>query len=272
MIDFLLKKDSPKLALIIRTISWIGKNWFQLIVIIFLLQLYTTRNVQLLVNSSNETTNSLVSQQSVTSLTSYPEEHQELFVGFNILEKDEPNYNPKWKSADFSNLAFIINSKLANTKRVNHEIVSEKLTNCREYVKRFAKSAIIEMEKYGIPASITLAQGLLESDAGESRLASESNNHFGIKCRSKCRGCTCRNYADDDIYDMFRVFDSSWDSFREHSLLLQIERYSHLRKIDPKDYKKWAVGLKKAGYATDKNYHNKLIRIIEELDLSQFDK
>ena len=128
------------------------------------------------------------------------------------------------------------------------------------------------MDKYGIPASITLAQGLLESDAGDSRLATESNNHFGIKCRSKCRGCTCRNYSDDDIYDMFRVFDSSWESFREHSLLLQIDRYVHLKKLGTKDYKNWAIGLKKAGYATDKNYHKKLIHIIEALDLSQFDK
>ena len=129
-----------------------------------------------------------------------------------------------------------------------------------------------EMKTYGIPASITLAQGLIETNAGDSKLASESNNHFGIKCRSKCRGCTCRNYSDDDIYDMFRVFDTAWESFREHSKLLQIDRYKKLKKYGTKDYKSWATGLKKAGYATDKNYDVKLIQLIEELDLWQFDK
>jgi len=143
---------------------------------------------------------------------------------------------------------------------------------CRKYIERFASTAIAEMKQFGIPASITLAQGLIETDAGSSRLASESNNHFGIKCRSKCRHCTCRNYSDDDVYDMFRVFDTSWESFREHSKLLQIDRYKHLKKLGTNDYEGWAKGLKKAGYATDKNYDKKLIQLIEALDLQQFDK
>jgi len=103
-------------------------------------------------------------------------------------------------------------------------------------------------------------------------LAMESNNHFGIKCRSKCRGCTCRNYCDDDVYDMFRVFDSAWDSFREHSVLLSSPRYAHLLDLESTDYKNWARGLKKAGYATDPTYAEKLIQIIDYLDLYQYDR
>ena len=106
------------------------------------------------------------------------------------------------------------------------------------YINQYKGLALAEMEQFGIPASITLAQGLLESNAGDSRLSSESNNHFGIKCRSKCKGCTCRNYTDDDVYDMFRVFDSSWESYREHSRLLTSKRYRHLLKLKKTDYKK----------------------------------
>lgn len=141
----------------------------------------------------------------------------------------------------------------------------------KAYVKRFGKVAVQEMEEYGIPASIKMAQGLIESHSGNSRLARESNNHFGIKCRRKCRGCTCRNYSDDDIYDMFRVFDSAWESWREHSLLLaNTQRYQKLQSYG-KDYKKWARGLKAAGYATDPKYDLKLIRIIEKYRLNELD-
>jgi hypothetical protein len=141
----------------------------------------------------------------------------------------------------------------------------------RGYIKRFAAVAVQEMHTYKVPASIKMAQALIESKAGNSRLATESNNHFGIKCRSKCKGCTCRNYSDDDAYDMFRVFDSAWESWREHSLLLtSFDRYKKLQKFG-KDYKKWAAGLKNSGYATDKNYDKKLIRIIEKYKLHKLD-
>ncbi|MEO1262203.1 MAG: glucosaminidase domain-containing protein [Bacteroidota bacterium] len=276
MIDFNLQREAPKLHPAQIAFSWIGKYWFEVVVSLFLFQIYSNRNVQLIVDTAGIPGQSLVSQHTKVTVTDLPGTHQELSVIPSITsaveEASKAEPVPKWKSSDFRNLTFILQPTFAERKKVGEDIVHEKLNNCRNYVKRFAKSAMIEKEKYGIPASITLAQGLLESDAGDSRLAKESNNHFGIKCRAKCRGCTCRNYSDDDIYDMFRVFDSAWESFREHSLLLQISRYSHLKKLGTKDYRNWAIGLKKAGYATDKNYHKKLIRIIEELDLQQFDQ
>ena len=141
------------------------------------------------------------------------------------------------------------------------------------YVKRFGKIAQTEMEKYGIPASITLAQGLLESNVGLSRLATKNNNHFGIKCFSKsCRKGHCSNFTDDSHKDFFRKYKSTWESYRAHSKLLCAKRYAKLYKLKKTDYAAWAKGLKKAGYATDPRYAEKIIALIENLDLNQYDK
>jgi len=139
------------------------------------------------------------------------------------------------------------------------------------YVKRFAKVAQGEMQKFGIPASITLAQGLLESNAGKSPLASQKNNHFGIKCFSKkCKKGHCSNFSDDSHKDFFRNYDTAWESYRAHSEFLQGKRYKHL--LQETSYKRWANGLVKAGYATDKAYGRKLISLIETLELYRYDE
>jgi flagellum-specific peptidoglycan hydrolase FlgJ len=130
----------------------------------------------------------------------------------------------------------------------------------------------LERDRFGIPASITLGQGLLESDAGGSPLSTTANNHFGIKCFSRsCRRGHCKNFTDDSHKDFFRVYASDWESFRAHSQLLQAGRYRRLYKLGKKDYTSWALGLSKAGYATDKKYAQKLIHLIEDLDLFQYD-
>jgi flagellum-specific peptidoglycan hydrolase FlgJ len=140
------------------------------------------------------------------------------------------------------------------------------------YVNRFVEVAQKEMRKYGIPASITLAQGLIETNAGESRLAKQNNNHFGMKCFSKkCGKGHCANFTDDSHKDFFRKYKSSWESYRSHSQLLMGKRYRHLKKLGSENYRDWARGLKKAGYATDKRYAEKLINIIDELKLYRFD-
>ena len=142
-----------------------------------------------------------------------------------------------------------------------------------DYVVRFSKVAQGEMEKYGIPASITLAQGILESEAGNSRLASKHNNHFGIKCHSRnCPRGHCVNYADDSPKDFFRKYGTAWESFRAHSEFLTRDRYRSLHKLKSTDYKGWARGLEKAGYATGDGYGEKLIRLIEDLKLYRYDK
>ncbi|MFK7948085.1 MAG: glycoside hydrolase family 73 protein [Saprospiraceae bacterium] len=143
-----------------------------------------------------------------------------------------------------------------------------------DYVDRFAHIAVAEQEKYHIPASITLAQGLIESGFGKSKMARTINNHFGIKCtpgQKRQRG-RCYTFHDDTRYDKFLKFESAWASYRYHSKVLQNERYKSLYELEMTDYEGWAIGLQKAGYASDKNYAKKLIRIIELYELYEYDE
>lgn len=139
------------------------------------------------------------------------------------------------------------------------------------YIEKWHKVAIAEMRDYGIPASITLAQGILESSNGQSDLAKEANNHFGIKCHLDWKGE--RVYKDDDAKgECFRSYKNAEESFRDHSLFLSTRsRYAPLFKESPTDYKAWAKGLKKAGYATNKKYADLLINLIERYDLHKYD-
>lgn len=141
------------------------------------------------------------------------------------------------------------------------------------YIKRFVATAQAEQKQFGIPASITLAQGLLESNAGQSVLAREANNHFGIKCFStSCRKGHCMNRTDDSHKDFFRVYHSAWGSYRDHSKFLKgASRYKKCFKCGPTNYVCWAKGLKKAGYATARGYDEKLIGIIERYKLYRYD-
>lgn len=140
-----------------------------------------------------------------------------------------------------------------------------------EYIKQYAPLAVEQMRLHKIPASITLAQGLLESGAGRSTLARKSNNHFGIKCGSGWRGRTVR-HDDDARNECFRAYRCPEDSYNDHSLFLKRGvRYAFLFKLEITDYRGWARGLKKAGYATDPSYANRLITIIEDYELYKYD-
>jgi len=139
------------------------------------------------------------------------------------------------------------------------------------YTERYSDLSIEHMERYGIPASITLAQGILESGAGMSDLARRSNNHFGIKCHRGWKGPSVYA-ADDTPNDCFRKYARVEDSYEDHSLfLINGIRYSALFDLAVTDYKGWARGLQKSGYATDKAYANKLIKLIEDYELYRFD-
>jgi len=146
--------------------------------------------------------------------------------------------------------------------------VAERVNN---YIATFYPIAIEEMKIYDIPASISLAQGILESGMGYSRLAVAANNHFGIKCHSEWGGK--RIYHDDDKKgECFRVYKDPRTSYRDHSMFLTSRsRYNFLFDLKIDDYKGWAKGLKKAGYATDPKYSNKLINLIERYGLDRFD-
>ncbi len=141
-----------------------------------------------------------------------------------------------------------------------------------EYIERYKHIAIDHMERYGIPASITMAQGILESDAGNSALSRSSNNHFGIKCKRNWTGA--RAYHDDDAKgECFRAYPTVEDSYRDHAEFLdQQPRYDSLFAYAPTDYRSWARGLKAAGYATAPDYAERLVRIIEESKLYLLDR
>ena len=141
-----------------------------------------------------------------------------------------------------------------------------------QYKEKFDQDAVVEMIKSGVPASITLAQGMLESDYGNSSLAKKARNHFGIKCHSSWTGG--KYYMDDDAKDeCFRVYATVYESYVNHSdFLHRNRRYAFLFDLKQTDYKGWAKGLKKAGYATNPKYPDLLIRLIEENELYKFDK
>jgi flagellum-specific peptidoglycan hydrolase FlgJ len=140
------------------------------------------------------------------------------------------------------------------------------------YVKKYAPAATKNMRFFKIPASITLAQGILESGYGEGTLAKKANNHFGIKCHKEWKGKSI-THDDDEKDECFRSYKNPLRSYRDHSLfLVDRDRYSSLFTLNRKDYKGWAVGLKAAGYATDPKYADKLISLIERFNLTRFDE
>lgn len=141
-----------------------------------------------------------------------------------------------------------------------------------EYIARYSSIAVEHQEKYGIPASITLAQGILESNSGNGRLAVEANNHFGIKCKRNWTGATI-SHDDDAAGECFRKYHSAEESYEDHANFIDTQpRYDSLFRYSETDYASWARGLKAAGYATDPQYAEKLIRVIEENKLYLYDR
>ena len=156
-------------------------------------------------------------------------------------------------------------------KKNRAAIASFKASTSLEYIERFKSIAIQEMNLYGIPASITLAQGLFESGSGNSELAKVANNHFGIKCGSTWTG---ESYFkdDDNVNDCFRVYANPEESFRDHSEFLKKKNYARLFELDKNDFNGWAYGLKACGYATNPKYPQLLLNIIQKYQLDQYDR
>jgi len=165
-------------------------------------------------------------------------------------------------------------SKSKTDSEVSLEATSNVKTYAEEiqiYVANFKEIAQNNMKAHGIPASITLAQGILESGAGKGKLAVSANNHFGIKCHKEWTGESVK-HDDDSAQECFRKYEDPAESYRDHSLFLTSRpRYSSLFKLDKGDYESWAKGLKSAGYATDVKYPEKLIGLIERFELYKYD-
>tara|TARA_B100001057_G_scaffold143545_1_gene143285 strand:- start:36076 stop:36657 length:582 start_codon:yes stop_codon:yes gene_type:complete len=168
-------------------------------------------------------------------------------------------------------LIFILTTSCSTFQPFNdsESIVEKKI---QKYIIRYAPVAVKNMRFYKIPASITLAQGVLESGYGEGTLAVKANNHFGIKCHKGWKGKSIK-HDDDEKNECFRSYKNPLRSYRDHSLfLVDRDRYSKLFELKSKDYKGWAIGLKSAGYATDPKYSEKLISLIERFNLTRFDE
>ncbi|MBR2637328.1 MAG: glucosaminidase domain-containing protein [Bacteroidaceae bacterium] len=173
-----------------------------------------------------------------------------------------------------SSLSLILTILLVSCSTAKHSTSScyqQRNYTYEQYIERFYPIAVEQMQRHGIPASITLAQGLLESGAGNSSLTRKSNNHFGIKADSSWKGKRTTS-RDNGKNCYFRVYDNPRESYEDHSkFLVGRERYASLFKLNKKDYKGWAKGLKKAGYAEDPGYPNKLISLIERYELYKYD-
>ena len=172
---------------------------------------------------------------------------------------------------NFFVLVLIFTSSCSSLKTIPNNVVTvEEKINL--YIKKYAPAATKNMRFFKIPASITLAQGILESGYGEGTLAKKANNHFGIKCHKGWKGKSI-THDDDEKGECFRSYKNPLKSYRDHSLfLVDRDRYSNLFSLNRKDYKGWASGLKAAGYATDPKDADKLISLIERFNLIRFDE
>lgn len=187
-----------------------------------------------------------------TSTKSYP-------VSKRYPEKIAPVNSPKETKSSGSEILVATSKVKATTEDV------------KKYISDFKETAKSNMKIHGVPASITMAQGILESGAGFGQLAKEANNHFGIKCHTGWTGESVK-YDDDAEQECFRKYKDPAESYRDHSTFLSSrKRYENLFKLDKGDYEAWANGLKKAGYATDTLYPSKLIGIIERYELYKID-
>lgn len=263
-----------------QTLFWAKKNWMKLSAIILLLFLIVKKDIKFEIylmapkdkKEQKEMFTSTMQASAPTQLnvaqmtTPVPVKKEIIVPEITVVSRNNLD------ASKFANISVLLQPSLFTTYKNQVDKLNVKKANCENYVNKFKATAIAEMQKFGIPASITLAQGLLESDAGFSTLAKRNRNHFGMKCFSRsCAKGHCSNHTDDSHKDFFRKYKSNWESYRAHSKLLQNKRYKSLHSFGTKDYKSWAHGLKKAGYATDKRYAEKLIKIIEEMKLWQYD-
>lgn len=175
------------------------------------------------------------------------------------------------KKQDKNRTEEVVVKKTEEVNTTKKEEVKKPPTSTESYIAQYAEIAKVEMRKSKIPASITLAQGILESASGRGRLAVKANNHFGIKCHG-WKGA--KIYHDDDrSQECFRKYNKAQSSYEDHSdFLTSRKRYANLFKLKPDDYKGWAKGLRAAGYATDRKYPQKLISLIERYQLYKYDE
>ena len=257
-------------------IQWFYKRWFQVFILGLVLHVIFNKDISINVNVKDANPEGIAT----STTTSNKVDQQTMHAGFGFgfwPQKQEATApavpgNNRWKPSDFSNLSFILNPDLAIREGVPETVVNEKLEHCRKYIERYAKIAIAEKERFEVPASVLLAQGLLSTNAGMAQIAVESNNHFELQCIPECNDCECRKYPGQDGFALFKVYENPWQSFREQSLILRSDAFKDLKKLNRKDYIAWSNALEAHGFGENADYAKSLIQIIETLDLFQFDR
>ena len=279
--------------------AWIRKNWFSLTLLVFAIFILTQKDITMEFSMRANPNVAPIEQPLPTSKEEgkvvpaaaplseviqqdKSETSQQLGWGSlpglirNTVSKGNVSTNAKVTNeeavAAYPNIRFLLFPEMAKSANLNESAINSINNKCKAYARRFAPVAMAEMGRYGVPASITVAQAILHSNAGDDPLAAKSNNHFGIRCFSKeCPKGHCSHHGTQAHKSFYRNFNTAWESFRAHSLLLTNKKYEHLLKLDKKDYQGWAKGLQKAGYSKDPQYAAKLIRIIEAMQLVELD-
>jgi len=292
------KKDQKKY--IDKSKEWLRKNWFNLSLLAFAIFILTQKDITMEFTMRNNPGDGI--QQSIQPSTSESAKVVPAVVPLStVSQKDLPNSNQQFGWGDlpdlirntgskgnlsspkstmtneeavagYPNIRFLLFPEMSNSTNLSESAINSLNNKCKAYARRFAPVAMAEMGRYGVPASITIAQAILHSNAGDEILATKNNNHFGIRCFSnECPKGHCSHYGSETHKSFYRNFNTAWESFRAHSLLLTSKKYKHLLKVDKNDYQAWAKGLQKAGYSKDAQYAAKLIRIIEAMQLSELD-
>jgi flagellum-specific peptidoglycan hydrolase FlgJ len=272
------------------TVVFVRNNWLNLLIFVLFVYLILTKMQGFSISfahAAETPTAKLVSEKVNLKQKNSKQNHnnEAAFIGGALGEKDDdpangvievlpqrvaqPVKSAYAKGGNDANLFDNVSIFVA-PERADAAVVKSKKDKCWDYVRRFVAIAKTEKQKFGIPVSITLAQGLLESDAGDSRLTRAANNHFGVKTFNKRVPHVVMK--DDSPTDKFKKYDTAWESYRDHSLLLMRDHYKGLQYLSKTDYVNWAKGLQKAGYATDPQYASKLIKIIENLQLFKLDE
>jgi flagellum-specific peptidoglycan hydrolase FlgJ len=267
--------------------EFILKHWLNMLLALMLTMLILKKDIRLTVSSGMESDKTEGKALAVTQSSKTKKVKQKVAlasIADVAIEQDDNGDGiiellpkramkavlpTKQKNENAAN-EFNIVSVFEKSKKDAPSIMDAKQAKCWDYITRFVSVARAEKSKFGIPVSITLAQGLLESDAGESSLTRKANNHFGVKTFDKKVSHVVMK--DDTPRDKFKKYNSAWESYRDHSQLLMRDHYKHLQFLSKTDYIGWAKGLKKAGYATDPFYAEKLVKIIESLQLYRFDE
>ncbi len=272
------------------SVVFVKKNWLNLLIFVLFMYLIFTKSQGISIsfaNADDAPTAKVVAEKIVLKQKNSKQNNnnEAAFIGGALSNKDndptegvvdllpqrptQPVKSAYAKGGNDANLFDNVSIFVA-PERANAAVVKSKKDKCWDYVRRFMAIAKTEKQKFGIPVSITLAQGLLESDAGDSRLTRAANNHFGVKTFNKRVPHVVMK--DDSPTDKFKKYDTAWESYRDHSLLLMRDHYKSLQYLSKTDYVNWAKGLQKAGYATDPQYAAKLIKIIENLQLYKLDE